>query len=162
MPVTIDRNLCPTCEGSREDECPHCGQDMECEDCDGTGFNSELFDLDAWQTKRNEFIRTHRKYCDLIVKGSLCGIQSKDGTAQLSIREFAYDLEAEYIVDSDDVISAIGDSITMGDLCRSLNVFGSDYRYLAGQIEDMVLDGRIGQLGEASICPSTILTKGMR
>lgn len=28
---------CFACNGTGEDECPHCGNDMECEECGGTG-----------------------------------------------------------------------------------------------------------------------------
>lgn len=46
MPTNYD---CPTCGGNGEDICPHCEQDMQCEDCAGSGWNTKLVDVASFE-----------------------------------------------------------------------------------------------------------------
>lgn len=60
MCTDTEENLeCPFCKGSGsvacQCNCPHCDNEEDCEDCDGTGFNPLLVDLEAWAVAANEF-----------------------------------------------------------------------------------------------------------
>lgn len=87
--------------------CPHCDNDEDCDECDGTGFNPELVDLDAWTAAVAEF-RSHGAawpYREGIIgEGKLIGLRGsytyniKEGTRTLS----RFILAKDYLINKDE------------------------------------------------------------
>lgn len=45
---------CPSCGGDGDSICDCCGSETECEECDGTGWDSEQIDIDAFKAACDE------------------------------------------------------------------------------------------------------------
>lgn len=46
---------CPECDGEGELVCRCCGSEIDCESCDGTGFDPDLIDIRAWVAAERAF-----------------------------------------------------------------------------------------------------------
>ena len=80
---------CTRCEGIGESECDHCGSEIPCPACKGTGLDLELIDIEAW----NKAARKFGEPCNFfwwhwIVDDRCMGLQ-KEGGATLAHADFA-------------------------------------------------------------------------
>lgn len=75
---------CPECRGNVEVRCYHCGGDMDCEACDGTGLDAEKIDLEAWdrETRRKGMTK------ELVEDGVYVGRANMNGTEKLYYRDY--------------------------------------------------------------------------
>jgi len=44
-----NKYACVECDGTGETVCDCCDSDIECDDCGGTGVNSDMIDIDRWE-----------------------------------------------------------------------------------------------------------------
>jgi len=73
--------ICDWCDGHGEVICECCEQETFCEDCDGTGFDSTVIDVEAWQNAEAIFHKNHKTGTfDLKIHGKKVGRQTRDGS----------------------------------------------------------------------------------
>lgn len=86
---------CPTCKGwgTYEDECECCGNidDVECEDCNGTGWDDDYVDTAFYAEACAAFQRLHKATCEWTNPEDSyksIGRREYDGPARLPVADF--------------------------------------------------------------------------
>lgn len=72
---------CPKCNGTGVEECYHCGQDMDCESCDGSKLDGSKLDMDAYNLAINKLLVAsgHRCPRPWVEDGVQLGMQTDQG-----------------------------------------------------------------------------------
>lgn len=78
---------CYSCYGSGEAECPHCNQDMTCEECDGSGLDSERIDIAAFQSAAESLFEEEKTSWAAVEDGAYVG--RTNGKRTVYYRDFA-------------------------------------------------------------------------
>src|SRR5690349_10239944 len=52
---------CDECMGEGSVDCPHCGNDSDCEECKGSGFDKHAIDVQGYLDAVQEFSRRDKK-----------------------------------------------------------------------------------------------------
>ena len=98
----LGKNDCPFCEGTGEASCPCCDGECNCEDCDGTGYDSLQFDTRKYAKAEYQFNYESSKLraesgevvgwltADLMIDGQRCGRERFNGD-KLLIEDFRID-----------------------------------------------------------------------
>lgn len=66
-PLGLDYNglpinyQCKECDGEGNYDCPHCGQDMQCEECEGFGLDADVVDIKAWNAALSKAVSDNHK-----------------------------------------------------------------------------------------------------
>lgn len=73
MGMRYGNYTCTDCSGIGESECFECGQDRECEACDGTGLDSDQLDIAAYQAANRRMMAEARSSDSLKEHGVTVG-----------------------------------------------------------------------------------------
>lgn len=77
---------CVYCAGTGEGYCPCCGEDKECEQCEGTGIDSDKVDIEAFRSECDRlFTQSSWDYLEDGITAGRCG-GDLVGEAQWTVR----------------------------------------------------------------------------
>lgn len=80
---------CDECDGDGVAECPHCGQEEECHQCDGTGYDLDLVDVDRLKKRERAMMLSHKAgSCEWVKEDVAVGRMTLGRTCRIAYRDF--------------------------------------------------------------------------
>ena len=67
---------CQKCRGHAEVECGECGSTIDCDHCNGTGYDSEKVDVERWAVDVHQLTMETGSSRGVVVDGSIVGQES--------------------------------------------------------------------------------------
>lgn len=85
------KHTCRTCKGWKVTQCGCCGEERDCEDCEGTGLNAVLVDIERWKKAEHEFHKSATGATwDWMVE-RVCVGRTSDNKTGIKFSDFEYE-----------------------------------------------------------------------
>lgn len=78
---------CNKCRGHGDVDCCECGSRIDCDNCNGTGYDPHKIDVDRWAAESLKLTLETGKSSGIVEDGSIVG--QTNGNRSLFVRDFA-------------------------------------------------------------------------
>ena len=75
---------CPECHGKGETECSECGNSVDCDTCNGCGFDYKKIDMAEMTKAKYAIMKNGHMLSGVVEGGSLLGWKSANGTVLIA------------------------------------------------------------------------------